>query len=122
MLLAPLATVAGGYGTCLAKTNDGADAPVFRSPEDPDFRAILALCTAGRQRLEDLKRFDMPGFRPPVAYLREMVRYGVLDSLPDPGRQTDAYALDQAYWRSLWYQPGTLATPADGSSPGQPLN
>ncbi len=98
VLLAPLARAAGGYGTCR-----GADgAPVFTSTSDPDYRNILALCAAGKDRLEQIRRFDMPGFRPDPAYLRELGRYEV------PGVEKaglDVYAMDQAYWRSLWWVP-----------------
>lgn len=97
MLLAPLAEAAGGYGRCV----DSNGAPVFRGTDDPDYQAILALCEAGKTRLEIIKRFDMPGFRPPEPYLREMKRYKVLPSdLPDDA-PVDPYATDRAYWRSF---------------------
>jgi hypothetical protein len=60
---------------------------------------------AGRRRLEEIKRFDMPGFRPPDPYLREMVRYGILDHTPAASEAVDVYALDRAYWKSLWWVP-----------------
>ena len=51
------------------------------------------------------KRFDMPGFRPPIPYLREMQRFGVLpwnfDLELDP---VDPYALDRRYWDLDWTQ------------------
>ncbi len=44
--------------------------------------------------------------RPSPNYVREMKRYGILptdfDLATDP---IDAYATDQAYWQSFWYQP-----------------
>jgi hypothetical protein len=50
--------------------------------------------------------YHVPAFRPNKHYVREMQRYGVLpanfDLATDP---IDVYAVDQAYWRSLWYQP-----------------
>jgi hypothetical protein len=50
--------------------------------------------------------YHVPAFRPNKHYAREMQRYGVLpadfDLATDP---IDVYAVDQAYWRSLWYQP-----------------
>ncbi len=105
MLLAPLAAPAGGFGRCVAKGGDGKEAPVFADTSDPDYRAILALCEAGVRRLAVIKRFDMPGFRPPEPYLREMKRYGILREIPPPDAPIDAYAIDQAYWKSLWYAP-----------------
>ncbi len=99
-LLAPLSPAAGGYGVC---------GPVFADANDPDYRAILSLCVAGKRRLEDIKRFDMPGFRPPQPYLREMKRYGILPDIPPPGEPVDCYALDRAYWRSHWFVPRNSA-------------
>ncbi len=101
MLLAPLSQTAGGYGLCHAA--DGA--PTFADTGDADYGRILAMCVAGRERLETIKRFDMPGFRPPVPYLREMARIGVLSALPPEGQPVDTYALDEAYWRTQWFVP-----------------
>ena len=39
---------------------------------------LLAMATAGRDRLAQLKRFDMGGFLPRPEWVREMRRYGVL--------------------------------------------
>jgi hypothetical protein len=105
MLLAPLAEEAGGYGLCRATDDAGVARPVFADMTDPDYQAILSMCQAGKARLETIGRFDMPGFRPPEPYLREMVRYGVLAQMPAPGAPVDTYALDEAYWQSLWYRP-----------------
>lgn len=101
MLLAPLAREAGGYGECV--TPEGA--PIFADASDPDYARILALCEAGKRRLGEIGRFDMPGFRPPPPYLREMVKYGVLPAAPAPDESVDPYALDRRYWQSLWYVP-----------------
>ena len=98
MLLAPLSTDAGGLGRCRDAADRG-DA-VFRDREDPDYQRILALCTAGEQHLARIKRFDMPGFRPPTPYLREMKRYGVLTADADLAAvPVDCYQLDRAYWK-----------------------
>ncbi|MCX5647795.1 MAG: hypothetical protein NTX40_01680 [Planctomycetota bacterium] len=102
MLLAPLAKSAGGFGTC---TPPGGE-PVFADTHDPDYRAILSLCVAGRQRLEEITRFDMADFKPPRPYLREMHRYGTLpDSFNPATDRVDVYALDRRYFESLWYYP-----------------
>ena len=107
VLLAPLARAAGGYGLCRA-----ADAPVetgeavLSGPEDPDYRTLLALCEAGQRRLEEIKRFDMPGFRPRPQYVREMQRFGVLPASLDPARGAlDVYALDRQYWELFGWKP-----------------
>jgi mono/diheme cytochrome c family protein len=99
MLLAPLAREAGGYGTCVRDAR-----PVFPSTADAGYQAILAMVVAGQRRLDVIKRFDMPGFRPPFPYLREMARYGVLAELPGEGEPVDSYTLDQAYWRQQWWR------------------
>ncbi|MCC7491792.1 MAG: discoidin domain-containing protein [Fimbriimonadaceae bacterium] len=89
LLLAPLAKAAGGWERC---------GTIFTDPSDADYRKLLAMVEAGHRRLGEIKRFDMPGFRPPAPYLREMQRYGVLAALPPPDQAVDSYALDRAYW------------------------
>jgi hypothetical protein len=99
LLLAPLAKSAGGLGLC--------SEPVFSGSSAPDYQAMLAHIRAGKTYLETKSvRFDMPHFQPTEGYLREMTRYGVLP--PDFSFATanlDVYAIDQAYWKSLWYRP-----------------
>jgi hypothetical protein len=117
LLLAPLASPAGGYaegepqvrpvGEDRRRPPQPAVHPViFGDTNDPDYRAILAHLEASRARLDDIKRFDMPGFKPNKHYVRELQRFGVLparfDLTCDP---LDVYAADEAYWRSLWYRP-----------------
>ncbi|MCC6144718.1 MAG: hypothetical protein IT368_13005, partial [Candidatus Hydrogenedentes bacterium] len=94
MLLAPLSADAGGYGHC--QNADGA--PIITDKTDPDWQAIRALCEAGKRRLAEMKRFDMPGFTPPAPYLREMKRYGILPPDTPPDSAIDCYATDRAYW------------------------
>lgn len=101
MLLAPLAKAAGGFGRC----QDAQGAPVFASAGDPDFQKILAMCQAGGRELGRIKRFDMAGFIPAAPYVREMKRFGILPATYDGKTPIDIYALDQAYWRSHWWQP-----------------
>ena len=44
--------------------------------------------------------------KPSTNYVREMKRYGILPPDFDPATDPfDAYATDEAYWRSFWYQP-----------------
>lgn len=120
LLLAPLARQAGGYAV-----NGAAPAPVrpvvedrtcppklvthpviFADVNDPDYQALLVHIHAARARLEEIKRFDMPGFKPNEHYVREMKRFGVLPASLDLARDPiDVYATDQAYWRSFWHRP-----------------
>lgn len=101
VLLAPLDPTAGGFGLCREK--DGKS--VFADQNDPDWKAILAMCVAGKQRLAEIKRFDMPGYIPPAPYLREMKRYGILPPDTDPARPYDFRAADLAYWNSFAHTP-----------------
>ncbi|MBC8328514.1 MAG: hypothetical protein H8E31_07170, partial [Planctomycetes bacterium] len=107
LLLAPLAAEAGGYGLCRERFDDpaAAPAPVFADRDDPDRRTLLAAVRAAADHLERIKRFDMPGFQPRPAYLREMKRYGVLPADLAPDQPVDCYAADRAYWQSLWFRP-----------------
>jgi hypothetical protein len=101
-LRAPLARTAGGLGLCTNATGTA----VFAAADDPDARALFAMIDAGRSRLDAIKRFDMPGFRPRIEYLREMKRYGVLpETFDDAGTPVDPYALDRRYWDSFIYRP-----------------
>ena len=115
ILLAPMATDAGGYGLCRQRSQNGSfgeSVTIFADTSDPDYQKVLALCRRGKRRLEEIKRFDMPGFRPTPGYIREMERYGILPNDLAEGALIDVYATDRAYWRSLWWQPtisaGTL--------------
>ncbi len=106
-LLAPLARAAGGWELCRdPKTSKSA--PVFTSTSNPDYEKLLAMCVAGKSYLELITRFDMPGFRPRVDWVRELKRFGILGSDASPGRPIDVYATERKYWESLWYaKPGT---------------
>jgi hypothetical protein len=100
LLLAPLAKASGGYGLC----DTNSPQAVFGSAADPDYQKLLAMATAGRDRLAQLKRFDMGGFLPRPEWVREMRRYGVLPQDAKPAEIEDVYAVEQKYWRSLWYE------------------
>jgi hypothetical protein len=104
ILLAPLAKSAGGYGLCKANGASQRPGAVFADRSDADYQKILALCRAGKDYLGQIKRFDMSGFRPPEMYVREMKRYGILPEALGPGGPIDVYAIDEAYWRSLWWR------------------
>ncbi len=108
LLLAPLAREAGGLQLCRSITEKGRPTEtvaVFTDRNDPDYQTLLRMVKAGKEYLDKIKRFDMPGFVPRPEYLREMQRYGVLPPDWKPGQPVDPYELDQAYWRSLWYVP-----------------
>ena len=115
ILLAPLAKDAGGWGVCRkgrrpaggpsARKASGAEA-VFANTSDPDYRQILSDIRATKAVLDEVTRFDMPHFRPNAHYVREMKRYGILAAHGrDAANAIDPYALDRAYWRSLWWVP-----------------
>jgi hypothetical protein len=112
-----MVTDAGGYGLCKQRGRNGflgESVTIFADPNDPDYQKVLALCRRGKRRLEEIKRFDMPGFRPTTGYIREMQRYGILTNDLAEGALIDVYATDRAYWRSLWWQP-TATTRSEGS-------
>ncbi|MEA1952141.1 MAG: hypothetical protein U9N87_12205, partial [Planctomycetota bacterium] len=115
MLLAPLAKKSGGFGLCRDKQGKAVD--VFKNATDPDYQKLLAMIAAGKDNLQAIKRFDMPGFRPMPQYLREMRRYGVLPADHGDDEAVDPYELDRRYWESLWYRaPGTTETKSSGPS------
>lgn len=102
LLLAPLSKSAGGYELC--RDEQGKPAPVFANTEDADYRKLLAMITTGKERLESIKRFDMPGFKPNTPYLREMKRFGILSAELRDDEPVNPYELDRRYWESLWYR------------------
>jgi hypothetical protein len=97
LLLAPLALEAGGYGLCKST--------VFTSKSEPDYLAILAAIDEAKKYLDEIKRFDMPGFRPRDAWVREMKRFGMLSPTTSAQQPIDYYAIERDYWKSLWYTP-----------------
>ena len=117
-LMAPLAESAGGYAKGSSQPKpvpiNLATAPipithpvVFTSTTDPDYLAILAHLQAAQARLNEIKRFDMPGFQPRYEYLREMKRDGVLPSdfdFKNPA-MVNPYELEQKYWQQFWVHP-----------------
>jgi hypothetical protein len=102
LLLAPLAEQAGGLELC--RDERGKAAAIFADTGDQDYRKLLEMVAAGRDNLNAIKRFDMPGFRPRPEYLREMKRYGVLEPDHPDDAPVDPYQLDRRYWDSLRYR------------------
>ncbi len=102
LLLAPLSEEAGGLGIC--RRGEDRPANVFADTDDADFQTLLRMAAAGKENLDGIKRFDMPGFQPPWQYLREMRRYGVLPADHPDDAPVDPYELDRRYWQSLWHE------------------
>ncbi|MHB9081138.1 MAG: HzsA-related protein [Pirellulaceae bacterium] len=99
ILLAPLSKSAGGYGLCGPRDGRSAENGVLLSKDDADYLLLLAMCEAGRRRLNEIKRFDMPGFRPRAEYVREMKRFGVLPQSFNVAQEPlDVYATERRYW------------------------
>ncbi len=97
LLLGPLAKSAGGFESC---------GIIFKDTNDPDYQRMLAAMQHGKAVFDVKPRFPLPGFKPNHQYVRELKRFGILPDTFDLARQPiDVYALDQQYWRSLWYQP-----------------
>lgn len=97
VLLLLLGRPASPQAAVIPETNPAT--AVFADPNDPDYRKILAMCKAGKIQLEKIRRFDMSGFKPNPAYVREMKRFGVLPPDFDANRTPlDVYQLDRAYW------------------------
>ena len=106
-LLAPLAPAGGGLGLCRTGDKEPQPALVFASTADADYQTLRAAIRETQALLERVKRFDMPGFRPRTEWVREMKRYGVLpDHLP-ANAPLSPYAVEQEYWKSLWYRPAS---------------
>lgn len=109
MLMGPLSASAGGYGTCqLRSKNIGKPVQaVFADKNDPDYQKLLGSIREAKRWLEqDETRFDMPNFRPPEPYVREMQKYGILPPTFNRMKdRIDCYATDREYWKSFWYVP-----------------
>jgi hypothetical protein len=97
MIRGPLAKAAGGLGSCKKD--------VFAGTDDPLYQKMLAALRHAHDRLQQEKRFDMPGFRPNQHYIREMQRFGILPKDLGPDEPIDPYAVDRAYWDSFSYEP-----------------
>lgn len=100
-----MAVEGGGLGDC--------GESVFANKDDGDYKRLLSAIDGAAEQLKSQKRFDMPGFVPNEHYLREMRRYGVLETDGGERPTVDFYALDRAYWQTFWYHP--QPKPSDAS-------
>jgi len=79
---------------------------IFADTKDPDYRKILVHIQAAKAKLDEIKRFDMSGFKPNRGYIREMKRYGILPESFDAAKgDIDVYQTDRKYWESMWHKP-----------------
>ena len=46
----------------------------------------------------------MPGFRPRQDWVDKMKRYGILPEDTPSQSPLDVYAVEHAYWQSLWHE------------------
>ena len=114
VLLSPLSKKSGGYAegepvkTQVMESLNIPPEPVkhpviFENTDDVDYQKILTHVMAGRDKLNEIKRFDMPDFKPNHHYIREMKRYGVLPASFDLDKDSiDVYETDRKYWEMLW--------------------
>jgi hypothetical protein len=108
LLLAPLSPQAGGLGNCQKNVKNqhpgssNTTSGFFADTADPDYQTILAAILQAKAKLDEIKRFDMPGFRPRPEWVREMKRYGILSSDSPAFSAVDVYAVERRYWESLW--------------------
>ncbi len=109
-LLAPLAKKAGGYGACreIIRVEKKADTitekvvSVFESKDDPDYQTLLAAIQDAKALHDSDPRWDTPGWKAPVEYIREMKRHGILPETFD--RETDSldpHEIDKRYWNAV---------------------
>ncbi len=113
ILRAALSKDSGGYAWC--KDKDGQPATVFADTNDPDYQAILRAIAAAKTRREAPGDIGTRGFQPNEHYVYWMKRFGVLPESFDPAKDVfDPYAIDEAYWRSLWHRPPVAGTASTG--------
>lgn len=97
LLRAPLAKEAGGLGICSRIE--------FKSKDDPVYQNVLNSLNDMKRRMDEGKRFDMPGFRPNDDYIREMQKYGFVKKDLGPNETFDFYKAEKEYFDSWHYDP-----------------
>ena len=118
ILKAPLSQNAGGYANgkqepikLIIENRAVPPKPIthpviFKSTNDPDYISIFEHIKEAKERLDTIKRFDMPGFKPRPEYVREMKRYGILpDTFDLSTDQISVYETDNAYFKMFWHTP-----------------
>ncbi|MCP4375731.1 MAG: hypothetical protein GY794_06090 [bacterium] len=105
-ILAPLAKKAGGYGACREITQDNKPtdkvATVFASKTDPDYQTLLAAIRDVKVLHDSDPRWDTPGWKAPVEYIREMKRHGILPEAFDQEKTPlDPHKIDKRYWHAV---------------------
>jgi len=105
LLLAPLGKAAGGYAggeKLVTETHP----VIFKDTTDPDYQTILKGIQKTKKQLQTIGSFELPGFKPRGAYVREMKRYGILPVDFDLNTDSiDVYDTDRRYFESQWYYP-----------------
>ncbi|MDP6637518.1 MAG: discoidin domain-containing protein [Phycisphaerae bacterium] len=109
-LLAPLAKTAGGYGACreivkekkgVVKVTDKV-ASVFESRDDPDYKTLLAAIRDAKALHDSDPRWDTPGWKAPIEYIREMKRHGIIpESFDRKKDKLDPHEIDKRYWAAV---------------------
>lgn len=103
LLMAPLAKPAGGYAE---DNKDYVHPVIFKDKSDPGYQTILKGIEKTKWLLEEIGSFEMPGFKPRGAYVREMKRFGILPASFDANKDPiNVYDTDRRYFQSLWHVP-----------------
>jgi hypothetical protein len=106
LLLAALAKDAGGLALCRKSQQDtNSGVAIIKDTADPDYVKIHAAIADAKKKLEEIRRFDMPGFRPRPEWVREMKRFGILPATFSERDPVDVYDVERRYWESLWPRP-----------------
>ena len=95
VLMAPLVREAGGWGAC---------GEVFKSKDDPDYKALAQAAKNWQSQWLKARRFGAPNFQVNRQYIREMVRFGILPEGTTPDK-VDAYKTDRQYWKMFKHKP-----------------
>lgn len=93
LLLGPLSTEAGGWGSC--------EGSVFKDKNDPDYIALLNNIKNSSEKCGK-ERYSAPNYKPNRQYIREMKRFGILPESFDIAKdKIDIFETDQKYWKAI---------------------
>ncbi len=101
VLMAPLTKAAGGWGAC---------GDIFKSKDDPDYKALAQAAKNWQSEWLKARRFGAPNFQVNRQYIREMVRFGILPEGATP-EEVDAYETDRKYWQIFTHEPSKPPKP-----------